>query len=225
MTKYNLITNMIGYKCPFFLNNSVLTDSHYLYEFFSPGIDEKFRPYLSLDKISERTKSEPNGHGSDILSICLGSKKDIETAGKDYLNNMFKRDGYIYESNGREFPVTVIQDDEESNYGKQKALVVGLRDALRWKLYKFSVGRFVDILWTPKEFVVFEICGDKDSIWLEPRSAYKTEDVGMINPIDIKSIKLDYPKNKFTGNNKASELNRAIKRLEWDSFNRKPIVK
>ena len=82
MNKLNANENcMLGLGYPFFLNNSRLKDSYYYYEIYSPGLAEDLTPYLSLIKTGEKTISEPKEHGSDILAICIGSKKDIVNTG------------------------------------------------------------------------------------------------------------------------------------------------
>lgn len=221
MTKYNvLVNNLLGYKYPFFLNNADLTSSHYLYEIYSPKLNEDYIPFISLKKISEKTKNEPYGQDSDILSVCLGSKKDIEETGVKFLEGLFKREEYDVRENGKDFPLITMPKDSNS---AQKSTIIGLRDALRWKSYKFAAGRYVDILITQKNFAVFEIKGDKESIWLEPVAAYNNTDLNLEKPINIDWSRVDYPKQKFTGTVKASEMNRAIKRIEWDSFSKRGI--
>lgn len=219
MLKYNLVNSMIGEVYPFFLNNQSPSDSYYLYRIFSPKLSKDCIPYISLEKISEKTKNEPYGHGSDILSICTGSKKNIESKGIEYLNEyILKKECPVIEKNGQEFPLIEM----ENGNGIQKSIIIGLRDSLRWKSYKFVSGRFVDILWTPKQFILFEIKEDKknDSIWMEPVGVYNNIDANLTNPLNVDLSKIDYPKTCWSGKTKASELNRVIKKLEWESFGR-----
>ena len=215
----------LGKGYPFYLNNRNLKESYYYYVLCSPKLSEDLVPMLSLIKTDEKTVSEPWGHGSDILSVCLGSKKDISVNGcnlvSDILANITNKNYKVYK-NGREFPLIEMTGDEQR---VMKALIIGLRDALRWKTYKFQPGRQVDILWTEDEFVVFDICGNDDEIWLKPSNVYKISDVSMKNPLpellSLSSIEDFYPREKFKRiPQKISELNRAIKAVEWTSFNR-----
>ena len=104
-------------------------------------------------------------------------------------------------------------------------LLVNLRDTLRWKNYRFYPNRFIDILWTPTEFVVFKICGDKDYMWLEPSAAYKNTDVMLQEPLNVDLSTIDCSLYKWEKSSiKASDLNRLIKKLEWLSFDRDSFV-
>lgn len=219
MTKYNLINSMIGEVYPFFLSNSNLEDSYYLYRIYSPKLSEDLIPYISLEKISEKTKNEPYGHGTDILSICLGSKKNIEVNSVKLLSELLKKESPEIKGNNLEFPLIKL----ENGNNIQKSIIIGLRDLLRWKIYKFQPGRFVDILWTPNQFIVFEIKGgdkEEDEIYLEPKGVYNNMDLNLEKPLDIDLNTIDYPKTKWSGKYKASEINRLLKKLEWESFNR-----
>lgn len=213
----------LGKGYPFYLNNRNLKESYYYYVLCSPKLSEDLVPMLSLIKTDEKTISEPWGHGSDILSVCLGSKKDIAVNGCNLVSDILANKDYMVYENGREFPLIEMTDDEQK---VRKALIIGLRDALRWKTYKFQPGRQVDILWTKDEFVVFDICGNDDEIWLKPSNVYKITDVSMKNPLPelLSKIENIYPKEKFKRiPQKISELNRAIKALERTSFDRELV--
>lgn len=225
MNKLNVNENcMLGVGYPFFLNNSNLKDSYYYYEIYSPSVDEEdLVPYLSLVKTNEKTISEPWGHGSDILAMCLGSKKDITMNGTNLVNDiLINRDTEVVE-NGREFPLFKMTEGSDL----QKALIIGLRDALRWKSYRFQAGRQLDLLYTSTEYVVFDICGDDNEIWFEPKGVYKLDDVNQVNPLKVGDLtKLEYPKEHFERkSNKISEINRMLKVLEWKSFKRESLSK
>ena len=219
MNKYfNLTGTMLGNQYPFFLNNGNLSDSYYLYQITTPGLNENLIPYISMGKISEKTKSEPYGKGSDILSVCLGTKKGMPGTGVELLQDILKKENTKVKNNGKEFPLI---DMVEGN-NMQKSMIIGLRDALRWKLYKFVPGRFVDLLWTSKDFIVLKICGDpKTGLWFEPVSAHRNTDVELKEPIRVDWGRINYPKEVFSGSSKASDINRALKRLEWSSFDRR----
>lgn len=224
MDKLNVNENcMLGVGYPFFLNNSSLKDSYYYYEITSPSLNEDLVPYLSLVKTNEKTISEPWGHGSDILAMCLGSKKDIVANGTNLVNDILNNRDTVVKENGKEFPLFEMRDGNDL----QKALIIGLRDSLRWKLYRFQAGRQLDLLYTATEYVVFDICGDENEIWFEPKAVYKLDDVNQKNPLKVGDLKkLEYPKEHFerkTG--KISELNRLLKTLEWKSFKRESLVK
>ncbi len=218
---YNLTGTLIGYQYPFFLGNTKLSDSYYLYQITTPALNEDLVPYLSMVKISEKTKSDPSGKGSDVLSVCLGSKKNIQETGVEYLRGIVTRkEETEVKGNGKEFPwVTMTLGNN-----LQRTIIVSLRDAIRWKTYKFTPGHYIDLLWTVKDFLVFKICGDgKDCIWIEPVAAYRNTDVELENPIPVDWTRINYPKEKFSGFAKASDLNRSIKRLEWSCFDRRPF--
>lgn len=221
MVKYNLVNSMIGNVYPFFLSNLTPNDSYYLYRIYSPKLSDNYIPYISLEKISEKVKNEPYGHGSDIFSILLGKKK-IESKSLNYLEELLKKENPVIKGNELEFPFIEM----ENGNNLQKSIIIGLRDSIRWKLYKFTTGRFIDVLWTPSKFVLFEIKGDKkdnpETIWIEPVGIYSNDDVNLENPIESINLEsIDYPRMTWSGKNKASDLNRILKKLEWESFNRK----
>jgi hypothetical protein len=219
MDKYlNLTGTMIGYQYPFFLNNSNLSEAYYLYQITTPGLNEDLVPYISMTKISEKTKSEPYGKDSDILSMCLGSRKGITPeSGKEFLEGILKKENTVVKENGDKFPlVTMIPGNN-----MQRSIIIGLRDSLRWKNYKFVPGRYVDLLCTSKDFVVLKICGDREALWFEPVAAYRVNDVNLEKPLNVDWNRINYPREKFTGTSKASDINRTLKRLEWGSFDRR----
>jgi hypothetical protein len=214
----NLTGTMIGYQYSFFLNNANLPEAYYLYQITTPGLDEHLTPYISLTKISEKTKTEPYGKDSDILSMCLGSKKGVTPeAGKELLESILKKEGTVVKENGDKFPLATMVPGNNM----QRAIIIGLRDALRWKNYKFVPGRYVDLLWTSKDFILLKICGDRDALWFEHVAAYRINDVNLENPLKVDWTRINYPKEKFTGTSKASDINRTLKRLEWGSFERR----
>lgn len=227
MIKYNLTNSMIGNYYPFFLSNEVLPDAYYLYAISSPSLSPDVVPYLSLKKISEKTRpSDYTGNDSDILATILGYRKDIANRGVDLLKDVLRKDNPVIDKNGYGFPLIEM----ESGNNIQKSLIIGLRDSLRWKVYNFSPGCFVDILWTPTQFMLFRILGEKrkkdgeEEIWLEPVGLYNNTDVELKNPISPLDLsKIDYPYDRWSGIAKASTLNRALKKLEWESFSRAVI--
>lgn len=220
MIKLNLTNSMIGNYYPFFLSNQELGDTHYMYEIVSPGLNNSCIPYISLKKVSEKTKSEPYGRDMDILSICIGNKKNIENTSVEFLNELLKKEEPVIKSAGnKNFPLIEMVNGNNL----QKSIIVSLRDSLRWKLYKFMPGRYIDVLWTPTQFVVFKLVGDGDNISLTPVNAYNNLDISMVNPLKVDLSNLDYPKDVWSGKNRASDINRVIKKLEWESFNREEL--
>ena len=101
---YNLTGTLIGYQYPFFLGNTKLSDSYYLYQITTPALSPNMVPYLSMTKISEKTKSDPSGKGSDILSVCLGSRKNIQETGVKFMQTVVKKEETSVVENGKEFP-------------------------------------------------------------------------------------------------------------------------
>lgn len=224
MIKYNLVNSMIGNVYPFFLSNSKMREdpSYYLYRIVSPSLSEDLIPYISLEKISEKTKvgnqSEFYGQDSDIISMCLGNRDKVQEKSIEFLKSILWRDNPVIESNGVKFPLIKM----ENGNNIQKSIIIGLRDSIRWKNYKFQSGFYVDILWTADTFMLFRLHSSKDEVWIEPVGLYKNTDPGMKSPIKIDLEKVDYPHEKWsTSKGKISELNRALKKLEWESFNRK----
>ena len=125
----------------------------------------------------------------------------------------------------KEFPW--LEVNEENNKGNiiQKLVVLSLRDALRWKNYRFFPGRDIDILWTKDEFVVFRIVKTAETIEFKPIGVYKNTDIGMLNSLDVDLKKIDckdlvWKKEDY----KASDVNRTIRKLERNSFDRKSFI-
>lgn len=221
MNKLNVSGSMLGYTYPFFLSNNNLSSAYYQYDIFSPALNDELIPYISLTKVNEKTKSDPSGNDGDILAVILGSKKNIENEGLNYIVDMLKKESTEVVGNGKEFPWIEMRE----GLGIQKSLIINLRDSLRWKNYRFSPDRYIDILWTPSEFIVFKICGNDEEIWFEPQNAYKNYDLELQNPLDIDLSKINYPKDRFSRKTgKISDINRLIKKLEWNSFERNNLV-
>ena len=221
MNKMNLSGSMLGYTYPFFLNNSNLSTAYYQYDIYSPAISEDCIPYISLTKVNEKTKNNPSGNDSDIISVCLGSKKNIEEEATNYIADILKKEDVVIERNGTGFPWIEMKE----GLNVQRSVIISLRDSLRWKNYRFAADHYIDVLWTPTEFVVFKICGNDKEIWLEPQAVYKNSDVKLQNSLDVDLSKIEYPKEKFSKeSSKISEINRMIKKMEWNSFERKNFI-
>lgn len=229
MIKYNLVNSMIGNVYPFFLSNKINTDhSYYLYQVVSPKLSSDLIPYISLSKISERTKTnssnEHYGSGIDIISACLGigNKNKTKERAVSYLKSVLWKENPIIDL-PEDYGFPLIEMESGNNI--QKSIVIGLRDSLRWKNYRFQEGNFIDILWGTDTFMVFKIKEDKEKqeIWLEPIGLYNNMDPNMKNPLPVDLGSIEYPKERWSVSDKSkiSELNRVLKKLDWESFSRK----
>jgi hypothetical protein len=225
---------------PFFLDNKFgIGDAHYLYRLVSPTYNKKTNiPYFSLVKISEKstyyTKSLPMGKDSDILTVCKNGMENIRKGEKldeafnkiDFINENFlgiKQNAIIEETEPDKFPYFELKEEDDSNEEIQKSLIVGIRSYLRWKNYRLFIGKKVDILITMDEFIVADIKGNDEFVWLEPIALYKNNDIGMVNPLPLSEkfkINLSWKKEEA----KPSEINKLINKFEFDSFDRKSIL-
>lgn len=211
--------NFLGREYTFYLSNYNLpNDSFYLYRLYSPGLMKgTTTPLFSLEKIGERTKpGQGYDQDRDLLSYVMGGKEGIDQKGIEWIKNAVRNENAMVLNDGAKFPRLPLEFARDN----QKNLVCSLRDTIRWKYYRFFVGRRVDILWTPTEFVVFEFKGDDTNLWLEPCGVYKNNDYLMQNPlpVDLKTIKCDgfrWEKGK------TSDINQTIRRIEWNSFDSK----
>lgn len=212
--------SLLGNYYPMFLNNSNLGSSVYLYQLSTPGLNNNCVPLISIDKVGEITRhndfssTESSMKSIDVLSVLLEHSDDnIESRGVELLKTLLKWENPVVVGRGSEsFPGIEIGMDNNL----QISLIVNLRDELRWRCYRFNPGRLIDILWSKDTFAVFKIEGDNDSISLTPVALYKNIDISMKNPIpyDFKN----YTPVSFSGKTKTSDMNRAIKKLEWLSF-------
>lgn len=219
--------NNLGNYYPFFLNNYNLTDQHYLYQIYSPGLSENLNPYISMIKVSEKTYYGTIGKETDILKLCIDRPKKDEPKQTplEYLENMFKDKGVsVVKGNNKAFPmIELIETKEHESLEIPKTLVINLRDTMRWKFYRFYQDRFVDILWTPKEFALFQIKLDDEFLYLEPKGLYDNRDVLMQDPIKLPNYRFHsykWPKDSV----KATDLNRFVRKLEWYAFDRQPFT-
>ena len=217
---------MVGRYYPFFLNNGSLIASHYLYAIDSPCLNpETGNPTFTLKKISERTnRGDKKGCGMDILNFCYNSPHfNASKKAGDIIKDLMRKRNPKVIKNGNDFPLIEIQHPI-----LQKSLVINLRGQLKNKHYRFAPGRYVDILWTPTEFVVFKLMGNKQTgVNLEPVAAYKNYDVGFLSPLPVNLGNLEYKRDKFMlgPDNRSMALSLAIKELEWQSFDRPEFVK
>lgn len=219
------LNNHLGDYYPFFLNNYSLTDQHYLYQLYSPGMSENMNPYISMTKVSEKTHYGNPGKECDILKACIGKVQEGETKSTpvEFLQEIFKKDGVEVKANGKKFPLIEIKEGpEHESLEIPRTLITNLRDSLRWRFYRFYQGRYLDILWTPKEFALYKIESDAESIWLSPQGLYENRDIMLTSPLEVNYYKLQtykWPKESL----KATDLNRFVKKLEWNAFDRRPF--
>lgn len=214
-------SNYLGRRYTFYLSNFGLpNDSFYHYQVYSPGTTDDLEPLFSLKKLGERMRPGVQGFEQerDLLSFILGSNEDevLNKRSIEYIKNVTRMSDISVVVNGTDFPGIQMTEGKMA----QKCLICGLRDSIRWKNYRFLPGRKIDVLWTSDEFVVFEFKGDDKLIWLEPVGVYKNTDYLMENPlpVNLKTIICDGLKWE---KNKMSEINQAIKRIEWNSFDSK----
>ncbi len=233
--KNNLLYNYY----PFFLDNKFgVGDVHYLYQLVSPSYNKKTcTPYFSLIKVSEKntyfTPSLPLEKDSDILTVCKNGMESIRKNEKldtnfdkaEFIRDFFKEEAVIENSDTDKFPN--IELTEDPNNELQKSLIVGIRSYLRWKNYRLFVGKKVDILITKTEFIIAEVKSDDQFIWLEPVAMYKNKDVGMIEPLDMSGFNVEGFKNfaKWKNDVKASDICKIINKIEFESFDRRSVVK
>ena len=216
--------NLLGRKLPFFLNNFNLTGGYYLYEIFSPRCDNDLNPLVSLTKLAEKT-TRPEvipGKDIDLLATCMGTRKVDGEKGVEFLNSLLKKENPIItkgDKNG-DFPFLQL-----SGPVLVKTAVVALRNANRMKNYRFWGGKKIDLLWTPEEYAVFNVCEDETHYWFEPEGLYMMNDLEMKNPLKIKvNYSPDgYKFQKNPGGKALGEMLHHCKILEWRSFDRKPL--
>jgi hypothetical protein len=220
------LNNYLGNYYPFFLNNYSLTDQHYLYQLYSPGMSEDFNPYISMIKVSEKTHYGNPGKETDILKACISKSQEGENKLTilEFLEDIFKKDGIVVKTGGsKKFPLIELKEGpEHESLEIPRTLIVNLKDSLRWKFYRFYSGRYLDILWTPTEFALYKIESDNENIWLEPQGLYDNRDVMLQDPLKVPYYKLQtykWSKNSI----KATDLNRFVKKLEWNAFDRRPF--
>ena len=211
--------NLLGKQYTFFLSNYDLpNDSFFIYAITSPGMMKDLEtPLISLEKIGEKCKpGQGFEQGRDILSYCLGGKTNIDKRSIEWIKNLMRNEELFVSLDGTNFPKVEMIPDRLV----QKNLVCGLRDTIRWKYYRFFQGRKIDILWTPNEFVVFNIKGDDSHIWFEPVGVYKNTDFRLEEPIPV-DLDIINTRDLHWEKGKISEINQTIRKIEFNSFDTK----
>lgn len=206
----------------FFMTNEFGVKNYYMYKLVSPALSPDFIPYCSLRKVSERTTAgTATGADIDLLQELRGDKerkKTIENA-QTYLERLLERDKPIIDQPKTENEIPYI---EMENIQTVRNMIITLRDAVRWKKYRFQPGKFIDILWTQNTYLIAKIMGDEKEIWLEPVAIYRNDDPEMTNEIKTQALPAKLLKGqRFTGDKRASDLNREIKYLEWEAWKRR----
>lgn len=210
-------SNFLGRTYTFFLSNYDLpNDNFYLYQIVSTGMMKDLStPLISLKKIGEKCKTGQQGfeQDRDILTYCLGGKSCIDKKSIEWIKNVMRNENLFVGLDGTNFPQIEALEDRSV----QKNIICGLRDTIRWKYYRFFQGRKLDILWTPNETVLFNIMGDDKMIWLEPTGVYKCTDFRMEEPLNV-DLETINTKDLRWEKGKVSEINQAIRKIEWNSF-------
>ena len=231
MGRTRLHNTMIGKVYPFFLNNTNL-QSYYLYQVNTPGISSNEVPLLSLTKLSEKTmnkgeysmkEGDTRQYDLDVIFTIIHSRTNSFKKISDFMyrnildraEGVYGKADLYYDLNEFKFPMWEV----EKNNNVTRAIIVGVRDQLRWSKYRFQEGCYIDVLVTPTKFAVFKLVGDgKDQLWLEPVGVYNNYDVDMKNNLTDSLGKLNYPKVKWSGEKRASDINRVIRSMEQKSF-------
>lgn len=212
--------SLIGNYYPMYLGNEGEKVSCYLYQVVSPALTDDLKPIISLQKVGEITKkgdfqakSNYEMMSCDVLAYLNGKSKDGVL---DYFKDLVNNKVTVVDRGESEFPGFIMEDNDPS---AQKELIINMRDAIRWKYYKFAPGSEVDVLWTQNKYAmcVVEEGEEKDSVRLVPKALYDVRDISKVYPIPCDFQ--DYTPEEFSGKYRVSELNRAIKKIETNSFN------
>lgn len=233
---------LLGTYYSFFLNNTDLK-TFYLYQVVTPGLTKDCEVLMSLKKVGEKTRDQDSSTGIspftrmtsdiDVLVPILKSYKKARESGSEFLQELtkpkppiaekksydsfyFRNQEETYEPaefypgpRGNDFPRYVMRDIIT------KSLIVNLRNTFRWMTYSFKPGAYVDILVNPKKFLVLQIVStENNGLRLEPKWMFYNNDPAMTEPIKYDPERVYYPKETFSGEQRASLLNRAIKRVE-----------
>lgn len=222
-----LFNNLLGRYFPFFLNNKNLGSSYYIYQICSPGISPDGFPLVSLKKISERTIQENNeaqGHGNDLVVMASGIQKPTKNKGKviEWLRKGYDEFPDYINFKGDEFPEFEMDLDSQNT---QKNLIIILRDAIRWSKLRFFDGRLIDVLWDKDHFITCQVNSKDNQVSLQPMNMYEILDTNLKNPLPLPALKtlpeiLKGKVFKDIGGGKCPGLCIALKRLEWESFDR-----
>ena len=223
---YNLIDNMIGGYYPLFMGNEELGDAGYVYQLTTPSYSKTtLKPYISMTKVCDyvpsKTGEKTVSMDNDILFNIMDEpyrntfkddkgnidRSKINWAGQVRRLIDAKAVKIIPNIQRGGFPLIEISG---TDLDVQKSLILNLRAALKWRKYKISAGKKIDILWTRTKYAVFEIVGDGDFYSLKPVGMYANSDIRMKN--DLTGDYVFEPLERFS--KKVPEFLSGIKELE-----------
>ncbi len=222
-------STLIGNKYPFFCGNERLGSRYYQYQVISPGLAEDSTPLLSLTKLMEKTiptneetvvPRREVSFDRDLLRACMNTKQyDLSKEGvlTEYLSRILVRENPEIIEDGKKFPSIKMKYGN----GLVRSLIVGLRDSLRWKTCRYFDGRLVDVLYTPKTFLVLTIKVSDEKISFEPFGLYDVSDLELKNPLPVDLSKLEYPKGTFVI---LQDINRELRKRDLESFDRSELI-
>ncbi len=228
MEKYGLTNSLIGRRFTFFLNNFKNKKDYFLYEVYSPKLNEYCEPLVSLRKISENWYDKSEQKSSVDLIDKLNSRKPINDKSKwlqSAISNGYVEDyDYVSPSDNSENTIPYInlaaaEADEINNV--QVRLVCELRDNLRWNNYRFRDGDKIDVLISPAKIALYTIKDEGDKISVVFDNIYSTEDVNLATPLKSKN---DTASKLFSGKSwkkdgkGISDFNKFIKDLEYKAL-------
>ena len=207
---------------PFFITNPNTPEigtPFYLYQVYSPCINEDNEFMKSLQLVGERTrKNDPhstenkglNKNQDAILKVMF--KGEMKDALDNLKNNILRVGNSRLE--GRKYKMPMWKEDDNNIL---RSLIVGIRDTVRWNEYRFNVGCLVDILLSPTEFGIYELVeAGNDKLKFEHKATYSCNDPGMTKPLENNAFQI-----KETFDNvptRPSIINRTIRSLEWKAL-------
>ena len=231
---YNFSYNCwIGRYYPFFLTNgnNNSNNQYYLYAIDSPSLSPSNLPYVSLRKMGEKTKAGsgfPGGSGNDVLNLLVKKEPQdfkyvVDRKSVNMVRDILRPFDVRVEKSGKNFPLIEFR----GNVGVQKTLITTLRSMIRQKFYRISPGRYIDVMMTKTEYVVFKVKGSDAELYLEPVALYKNTDVERERPFKVNFDSLYCPKEKFSVGEDwkiSQDLDTAIKKIELNSFGTKSVI-
>lgn len=230
MEYYGLTNSLIGRRFTFFLSNFNFKNKrdYFLYEVYSPKLNEQCEPLVSLKKISENWYEKTEQKNSVDLIDKLNSRKPINDKSKwlqHIISNGYMEDyDYVSPSDNSENTMPYINlaaAEADDIYNVQVKLICELRDNLRWNNYRFREGDKVDVLVSPAKVALYTIKDEGDKISVVFDNIYSTEDVNLATPLKSKN---DAASKLFSGKSwkkdgkGISEFNKFIKDLEYKAL-------
>ena len=172
--------------------------------------------------------ADGNGNGNDLLSILVKKEPQefryiTDRKAVNLVRDILRPFDTRVEKSGKNFPLIEFK----GNTILQKTLITSLRSLIRQNFYKVSPNRYIDVLWTKTEYIVFKIRGNNTELYLEPVSVHKMIDIDRTNPIPVNFETVNYPKEKFSVGEDwkiSQDFDAAIKRIELGSFTQPNFV-